>query len=133
VQSNSFGYSGPHVKIQNPRTTPSGRKVNDSERKKKKKNNAINSGHLRLPRSPSTMPDGQFTHFARTNISVNNNICSANEANTSNTVMVLKGSHPPKKILWYSMHFITLIHVHLIGEHSEKSMIFLKMKFFLDL
>jgi hypothetical protein len=34
-------------------------------------NNAINSSHLRLPRSPSTMPDGQRTHFTQTNNAIN--------------------------------------------------------------
>jgi hypothetical protein len=41
------------------------RKVTEPERRRK--NNAINSGHLRLPRSPSTTPQGQRTHLAWTN------------------------------------------------------------------
>jgi hypothetical protein len=36
MQSYSFGDSGPHAKIQNPRTTPSERKVRVREEKKKK-------------------------------------------------------------------------------------------------
>ena len=36
----------PHAKFWNPTITPSGRKVTGSEKKKKKRKNAINSGHL---------------------------------------------------------------------------------------
>ena len=43
VQSYSFGNSGPHAKIQNPRTTPSGRKVR-AERKKEERGGK-NRGH----------------------------------------------------------------------------------------
>jgi hypothetical protein len=44
VQSYYFGTSGPYAKIDNPRTTLSGRKVRVRE-KEKRKNNNNNSGH----------------------------------------------------------------------------------------
>jgi hypothetical protein len=59
--------SAPNFFLHNPRSTPSGRK-SKGERRRKKKMNAINSGHLCSPRSPSTTPDGQRTHFAHTKI-----------------------------------------------------------------
>jgi hypothetical protein len=47
VQSYSFGNSGPHSKIHNPRSTPCGRKIREREerRKKERENNTVNRGH----------------------------------------------------------------------------------------
>ena len=41
VQSYSFGISEPHAKIQNPRTTPSGRKVRAEKKEERKKEREI--------------------------------------------------------------------------------------------
>ena len=43
----------PHIQFQNPRTTPSGRKVTQSERKKEERKNAVNSGHYILSATTS--------------------------------------------------------------------------------
>ena len=44
-----FGNSGPDAKIQNPRSTPCGKKVREGERREKKEkgeNNGVNRGHF---------------------------------------------------------------------------------------
>jgi hypothetical protein len=40
-----FGNSGPHANIQKHRSTPSGRNVTEPEERRRRENNAINSGH----------------------------------------------------------------------------------------
>ena len=60
-----FGDLKPHAKYQNPRTTPSGRKVTQADRKKEKERrekNAIHSGHL--VQYKTCKPFGlKFTHL----------------------------------------------------------------------
>ena len=55
---------GPHAKFHNTRTTPSGRKVCDPERKEeRKKNNAKNSGHYvsaATPRAAQALRSDQY-------------------------------------------------------------------------
>jgi hypothetical protein len=71
------------------RSTPSGRKLSEWERKK---NNAINSGHLRLPHSLSTTQDGQRMHFARTNNAINSGhyVCNASHLQCRRAAQALR-------------------------------------------